>query len=154
MAIKKIVTRQYRDIAQQALGNAALWFIPKEGWICTVRKAFGMSGVQLAQRLGVTKAWVYRTEKAELSGGVTLKTMQRMAEAMGCRFVYAIMPNSDIETFMFNQAKKKAASLVKKTNTQMALEAQALSEEQIAFEIDRLARDMVQNMPSDFWDDK
>ena len=153
MAIKKVVIHQYRRIVQQAAEKVAGWITPKEGWICTVRKALGMSGVQLAHRLGVTKALAYRNESAELSGSVTLKTMQRIAEAMDCRFVYAIVPNGEIDELILKQARKKAAVLVKKTNTQMALEEQSLSADQINYEIDRLAREMAETMPSDFWDE-
>jgi predicted DNA-binding mobile mystery protein A len=56
----------------------------------TVRKAIGMSGSQLANRLGVTKGRVSQAESAELSGSATLKSMHSMAQAMNCRFVYAV----------------------------------------------------------------
>jgi len=154
MALKKIVTRQYQAVVQQALNSTAELPLPPEGWICTVRKALNMSGAQLARRLKATRAWVHRTEKAELAGGVTLNTMKNMADAMGCRFVYAIVPNGSIDDLVFTQARKKAVALVKKTSTQMALEAQTLSDDQIHYEIDRLTREVAENMPSDFWDDQ
>ncbi len=153
-AVKKIATRQYQHIVQEAITPAAGLTLPPQGWLCTVRNALSMSGAQLARRLGSTRAWINRTEKAELSGGVTLKTMQHMAQAMGCRFVYAIVPeNGGIEDLILAQARKKAAQLVKKTNTQMALEAQTLAPKQISYEIDRLAKEMIEAMPSDFWDE-
>lgn len=153
-AVKKIATRQYRRIVQEAVKPAIELALPPQGWLCTVRNALSMSGAQLARRLGSTRAWINRTEKAELTGSVTLKTMQHMAQAMGCRFVYAIVPeNGGVEDLILAQARKKAARLVKKTNTQMALEAQTLAPDQINYEIDRLAREMVEIMPSDFWDE-
>lgn len=153
-AVKSVVTRQYRHIVQQALSQAVGLTVPPEGWLCTVRKALGMSGAQLARRLGVTRALINQTQKAELAGGVTLKTMQHMAEAMGCRFVYAIVPKEGgVDDLIRVQARKKAARLVAKTNTQMALEEQSLSSDQINYEIDRLVREMAEAMPSDFWDE-
>lgn len=154
MTIKSVVNSQYRNIINQAVNQAARLVVPPEGWICTVRKSLNMSGAQLARRLGVTRAQVFKTEKAETSGNITLKTIQGMAEAMGCRFVYAIVPEESIDALILNQAQKKAMTLVHKTNSHMALEAQALSVEQINYEIDRLTRQMVERMPSDLWDDK
>lgn len=152
--VKKIAARQYRRIVQEVVKPAAALALPPQGWLCTVRNALSMSGAQLARRLGSTRAWINRTEKAELSGSVTLKTMQHMAEAMGCRFIYAIVPkNGGVDDLIYAQARKKAAQLVRKTSTQMALEAQTLAPDQIDYEIDRLAREMVETMPSDFWDE-
>jgi len=152
MSIKQIVISQYRNIVNEAADKMANPFMPNEGWIGTVRKALNMSGAQLARRMGVTRARIFKSEKAELSGAVTLKTMQRTAEAMGCRFVYAIIPDQKIEKIIEDQARKKATELVKRTNIQMALESQTLSNEKIKFEIDRLTQEMVKVMPSDFWD--
>ena len=69
---------------------------------------------------------------------VTLKTMQSMAEAMDCTFVYAIVPKQNTE----------AAS------THMALEAQSLNKEQLEFEIKRIAAQFIDKMSSDFWHDE
>jgi hypothetical protein len=35
----------------------------------------------------------------------------------------------------------------------MALEAQALSKQQVDFEIERIAVEILQKLPSDFWDE-
>ena len=43
----------------------------------------------------------------------------------------------------------KAREQVKNASTHMALEAQALSEEKIVFEIDLLAAEIIEKMPSD-----
>lgn len=85
---------------------------------------------------------------------MTLKTMQNMAEAMGCRFVYAIVPEQDTQSLIEQQARKKAQALVQQANEQMALEAQSLSAEQIRFEIARLEKELLEKMPNDFWDDE
>lgn len=153
-AIRKIATRQYQRLVQDAVQPADRLVLPPQGWISTVRSALGMSGAQVARRLGSTRAWISRTEKAESSGSVTLKTMQRMAEAMGCRFVYAIVPvNGGVEDLILTQARKKAARLVAASNTQMALEAQALTKDQVEYEVERLARQMMEAMPPDFWEE-
>jgi predicted DNA-binding mobile mystery protein A len=154
MSIKKVVTDQYRSIANTAGKAVAQLSMPPEGWVRTVRKALCLSGDQLAARVGVTRAQVFKTEKAEVSGNVTIKTLQSMAEAMNCRFVYAIVPHGTIEDLILLQAKRKALKLVKRTNAHMALEDQTLTLEKIDYEIGRLTQQLIDRMPSDFWTDK
>ena len=153
MSIKKIVTAQYQSVVDRAVVSARGLSVPKEGWIRTVRKSLGMSGAQLARRLGVTRALVSNTERAELSGSVTIKAMQRMARAMDCRFVYSIVPDGAIQEMISKRAREKALAIVDRANKHMALEAQTLSKEQINFEIRRLQQELVNAMPSDLWND-
>ena len=155
MSIQDIVLKQYRDKVNQAyfqLGGYPLSL--SEGWLKTVRKALGMSGTQLAKRLGVTKGQISQTESGELSGSVTLKTMQKMAQAMDCRFVYAVIPTQEIEKIIKHRAVLKAKEQIKAASTQMALEAQALNDEQLAYAVDQLASEIVEKMPSDLWNDE
>jgi len=151
MTVKRIALQQYQSIADRAAIPFDSVRTPREGWIATVRRALGMSGPQLARRLGVGRARISQAERAELTGGITLKTMQAMAEAMGCRFVYAIVPEGRIEDLIAAQARKKAASIVGRARVHMALERQALSERQDAAEIERLAEDLIRTMPRDLW---
>jgi len=151
--MKQIVTAQYQDIVNRAAKAVRGLSMPSEGWLRTVRKSLGMSGAQLARRMGVTRGLISNTEKAELSGGVTIKAMQQMAEALDCRFVYAIVPEDEIEELIERRAQEKAQVIVEKAGEQMALEAQGLSAAQLKFEKERLARDMVRDLPSDLWND-
>jgi len=155
MNVKAIALRQYQAIVDRAAaGSAEEIGVPPEGWIATVRRALGMSGAELARRLGVTRARISKAERAEIQGGVTLRTMHAAAEAMGCRFVYAIVPDGRIEDVIAAQARRKAQALVRKASDHMALESQSLSEEQNAEEVERLARDLLRDMPSGLWSDR
>lgn len=155
MSIEKIVAKQYRDKVNQAVSQFdGFSMLPQEGWLRTVRTALGMSGPQLAKRLGVTKARISKAEQDEPSGSVTLKTMQAMAEAMGCKFVYAVVPKQNVEDIIKLRAIEKAKAQVKSASTQMALEAQALSKEQLEYEVERIAAQIVERMPSDLWNDE
>jgi len=114
-----------------------------------------MSGADVAKKMGVTRSRVTTAERAELTGGVTLKTMQATAEAMGCRFVYAIIPASgDVEDIITAQARKKAMTIVGTASKHMALEDQKLPDDKIAQEVERLTREIALEMPSNFWSDK
>ena len=152
MTVKTIVQKQYQRIVDATVSHAALR-TPPEGWLRTVRKALGMSGAQLAKKMGVTRARIAQAEQSELSGGATLKSMQAAAAAMGCRFVYAVVPEKRIEDLIVAQARKKAEALVGTASKHMALESQTLTDKKIAGEIERLTREIARDMASDFWSD-
>jgi transcriptional regulator with XRE-family HTH domain len=63
-------------------------------WIRTMRKKQGLKGFQLAEKLNVSPARVSVMERDESRGAVTLKMMQRAAEAMGCKFEYRIVQDA------------------------------------------------------------
>ena len=152
MSVKTVAQRQYRSIVDNAAASVAGLKTPPEGWLRTVRSALGMSGAEVAKKMGVTRARITKAEHAELTGGVTLKSMQATAEALGCRFVYAIIPSSGrIEDIITAQARKKAIAIVSTASKHMALENQKLPDDKIAQEVERLTREIAQEMPSDFW---
>ena len=154
MSVKTTIKRQYQGIVDRAALQHAGSKVPSEGWVVTVRKALGMSGAQLARRLGVTRASVSQTEKNELSGSVTLKHMQNTAKALGCSFVYAIIPDEHIEDEIRSQATRKATKLVQRVSGHMALESQSLPPEKTQEEITRLRDELMRDMPSDFWEER
>ncbi len=157
MNIKKIVISQYGDIVNAASVQMQDVSAPKEGWLKTVRKALSMSVTQLAKRLDVTRSLIYKTEKAEQSGGITLNKMKQVAQAMECRFVYALVPLNKpytVESIVEKMAKKMAMKVVMKTQEHMALESQAISKEQIELEISRVTDEILRERTSEIWNTK
>jgi len=151
--MKKIITHQYQEIVDSAAKHVAEISVPPEGWLRTMRSAIGMSGAQLARHLGLSRAQVSQAEKNELAGVITLKTLKRMAEGMGCRVVYAVVPEKTAGDLVAKRARERAKQLINKTNVHMALEQQSLDQEQLSFELERLERELIQEMPSDLWND-
>ena len=151
MHVRGTARKQYQDIVDHAAKHVKGLSIPAEGWLVTIRKALGMSGINQARRLDVTRAAIAQAEKAELEGRVTLKYMDKAAKAVGCKFVYAIVPETSIEDIIEEQAIKKATALVKKAGGHMALEMQPLTDSQTDDEIKRLAEELIRAMPSKFW---
>lgn len=156
MSVKEAVAKQYRAIVDRATASIGQQpNLPSEGWIATTRKALGMSAAQLARRLGVTRARASKVEQAERVGGVTLRTMRAAAEAMGCRFVYAIVPvEGRVEKVIAAQARRKARALVATASAHMALERQSLPNEKNRAEVERIAGELARTMPADFWSDE
>lgn len=152
MSVEDVARQQYQRIVDAAAAYTTLE-MPPEGWLRTVRKALGMSGAALAKRMRVTRMRIAKAEMSEQSGGITLKSMQTMAEAMGCRFVYGIIPRCRVEDIITAQARKKATALVNTTSKHMALESQVLPNERIQEEIERITRRIADEMPRDLWND-
>ena len=63
-------------------------------WIRTVRTRRSIQGKQLAKKMQVSPARISVLEKDEQRGAVTLKMMQKAADALDCTFVYALIPKS------------------------------------------------------------
>lgn len=156
MNIQNTIIQQYQRLVDRASFSGSDLDLPPEGWLRTMRKALGMSGAQLARKMGVTRALISQAENNEVYGNVTLKTMQTMAEAMGCRFVYAVLPpkGKETEDVIFAQAMKKARAIAERTNEHMALEGQSLFKATLENQIERLAQRLAVEMASDFWNDK
>ncbi len=153
MSIKDIARNQQQVLINKAAKVASDLPDAQAGWIATVRSSLGMTAAQLSRRLGVNRAYVSAAEDAEINGTLTVKRLQRMAEAMGCRFVYCIVPEGDVQDLIEKQARAKATALVMRASKQMALENQMLSPEQTKYEIERLTKELLQKMPSDFWEE-
>ena len=151
-SVKDTAKRQYSRILDQAARQLADLKAPPKGWISTMREALGMSAPELARRLGVTKPAIYQAERNERKGGVTLQHMEKLAEAMGGRFVYAIVPRESVESVLRAQAREKAEQIVRRASAHMALEKQSLSSKQTQSEIERLSDELLRERPSDFWD--
>ena len=155
MSVRATAKRQYMRIVDRAVEQIGSLQIPSEGWLTTMRKALGMSVPQLARRAGVTKAAIYQAERKEREGGITIRQMEKLADSLDGRFVYAIVPaDGDIRDRLRVQARAKAEAIVRRASSHMALEKQSLTNEQIVQETERLANRLVDDMPSDFWDER
>ena len=155
MSVRATAKRQYMRIVDRAVEQIGSLQIPSEGWLTTMRKALGMSVPQLARRAGVTKAAIYQAERKERERGITIRQMEKLADSLDGRFVYAIVPaHGDIRDRLRVQARAKAEAIVRRASSHMALEKQSLTNEQIVQEMERLANRLVDDMPSDFWDDR
>lgn len=126
---------------------------PSDGWLRAVRKALGMSTRQLANRMKITQQSADRLERNELDDSITLKRLRAAAEAVGCKLVYAFVPEAgSLEETLRAQAMKKARALIEPVNHTMVLEAQGVGnlEEKIREKAEELMRDPNPRL----WDDK
>ncbi len=113
---------------------------PPKGWIKALREALAMSQADLARRLNVTQASVASMERSEALGKIQLGTLQRVAEAMDCDVVYALVPRRGLEATLRDAARRKLLPHLRAVTQTMSLEDQESSPEAglIDDEIDRL----------------
>src|ERR1700760_3308881 len=78
---------------------------PPKGWLRAIRDALGMTTAQYGKRLGVSQPRIVELEKSEQEGSVTLNTLQRAAEALGCRLFYVLVPERPLAEVVTKRAK-------------------------------------------------
>ena len=120
----------------------------RTGWISYMREALCMTQSTLAKAAGLDQTTVHQIEKRESAGKVTIQTMRKIADAMDCEFVYAIIPKQDLTEFLKNKAIAKAAHIVREADVHMALEDQRVTED-IKERIERVAEDLLAK--GDIW---
>lgn len=125
---------------------------PPRGWIRAIRVAIGMSGPQLAKRLGISPPGIFAMEQSESEEKITLKTLNRAAEALECTVAYALIPNSSLRKMVDNQARKVAEELVKNVSHTMKLEQQLPRQRALERETKRIAEDLADNLSRQLWD--
>lgn len=125
---------------------------PTRGWLRALREALGMTSAQLAARLRVVPSRVSALEKAEATGGTTIKSMREAAEAMGCTFVYAIVPTRPLDELMQTRAAALADAELARVHHTMRLEDQALDARDLADARERLIATYLEGNPRRLWD--
>ena len=110
----------------QARTTVPTLLAPRQGWIRSIRGALGMSAQELGRRLGVTQSAVARHETSEISGTIQLDSLRRVAEALNCDLVYALIPREELELSVQRQAEKRARAQLAPIEHSMGLEQQAV----------------------------
>ncbi len=150
---KKLVREQLDETLKQ-LRPVKTLTIPGKGWVRAIRDALGMTGRQLATRLGVNKQRVARIEQDEKLGRVKLNTLRNVAEAMNCTFVYGFVPKISLEQTIRNRAGIVAKKRMARSDQTMRLEKQELTTVEKEKALNSLIEDIVNTMPKSLWDDQ
>jgi predicted DNA-binding mobile mystery protein A len=126
---------------------------PPKGWVRAIREALGLTTAQFARRLGMAQPSVIALEKSEAAGRITLRTLERAAEALGCRVVYALIPAKPLAETVRERAKIVAARKLAAVEQTMRLEDQSVrttAERRIAL---AALMEALMKKPARLWDD-
>ena len=148
--------RIQREEIERALGQDQQLRVqlqpPTGGWLKGIRTALGMTAKQLGRRIGISQATVSQAELAESEGRITLKTLRKMADGMGCELVYAVVPRASLDMIVFNNANRAAQRIVGEVSQGMALEGQSTDDSSRAAQVDTLRERLIAQGSSQIWD--
>jgi predicted DNA-binding mobile mystery protein A len=127
--------------------------VPAGGWVRAIRESLGMTHAQLAARMGGrTPQTIEAMQRSEAAGSIQLDTLRQLAEAMGCKLVYAIVPSQPINAVLHDRAQTLARQTMKGTTHTMRLEAQDLAPEAQQRALDRERDRLLAGNPRRLWD--
>ena len=124
------MNRQFRSLRRSQLDRSfaaakSLPPRPSGGWIAAVREALGFSLADIGRRLRVPRQNIQMFERAEATDRITLGTLRKVAEAMGCDLIYGFVPKSgSFEELAERPTRESASRDVQRVVHSMALEDQ------------------------------
>src|SRR3984885_5818664 len=142
-------SRSQLDERFREMGPAGRYAAPVRGWIKAIREALGMSTAQLAKRLGIKQPSLVELEKSEAKGTIELATLRRVAEALDCSLVYALVPNKPLETMVRDRARAFTRKRRAHVEHSMLLEDQKVRGKDAEGRLDEIVRE---TNPRLFWD--
>jgi predicted DNA-binding mobile mystery protein A len=84
--------RRRLDVEMRPFRRAAREKKPTEGLLRAVRQALRVPVAEITEKMGVNRSVLFDLEASERKCTITMSSMVRMAEAMGCDVVYGIVP--------------------------------------------------------------
>jgi predicted DNA-binding mobile mystery protein A len=127
---------------------------PPSGWIHAVRGSLGITSRQLADLLGISQGNVVALERREAEGKATFESVQKAAQAMGCRLVYALVPAApfeSLESIIDVKARAAASELLGRVEHTMQLEKQGSDAKDKKEAVERLADQLKAKMDKRLW---
>jgi predicted DNA-binding mobile mystery protein A len=147
---KRTIARRNLDERLASLKPVGAHMPPPRGWIRALREALGMSARQLGQRLGVKQQSVMDLEASEAQGTIQINTLMRVAEALDCTLVYALVPRTSLDEMVTARARSVARAQLVRIGHNMDLEAQGLPAAELDAQVDEFAERYVRDR--DLWD--
>lgn len=142
---------QQLDVALARWRSVDLPSRPPSGWLKAIREAMGMPATQLAKRLDVVASTVTRLEASEADDTISLATLRRAAEALGCELHYALVPKQSLAGTLESRATALARQRMAAVSHSMALEAQATSKNTLAKQTRSLAASLLNGSRRELW---
>ena len=141
------------DAALTCWRSADLPSRPSSGWLKAIRESLGMTATHLAERLGVRTSTVTRLERSEADDTISLVTLRRAAEALGCELHYALVPRQSLADTLEALATSVAREQMAAISHTMGLEAQATSAQVLDEQTRALAQNLLKGSRRILWKD-
>jgi predicted DNA-binding mobile mystery protein A len=124
---------------------------PRAGWLRAIREALGMTVRQFAKAAGTAPSTAQAAERAESKGDISLSTLTRYADALGCELRYVLVPRKPLQQVVEQRAEAIARAEIAAVHHSMALEDQATSQEQMELQVAELRRKLLEGPRSRLW---
>ena len=124
---------------------------PRRGWLRAIRTALGMTSNQLASRLQTSQSAIIEYEQREIAETISLAILRRVAAAMDCDLVYALVPRRPLREIVESQAENVAQRKLASVAHSMTLEDQGVSDEAMERQVQELARKLIESRRRELW---
>jgi predicted DNA-binding mobile mystery protein A len=149
---KKLLIEQL-DQKLNPFQKTELVLVPNKGWINTIRTTLNMTMAQLGAKLNITRQGVKRIEDSEAKGTLSINSLKEVAEALELKFVYGFVPkDGSIDNLINLKAENLARKIVLRTNQNMKLENQGISDDKINDSVMDLANEIKRELRRSLWD--
>ena len=149
---KKLLIEQL-DQKLKPFQKTEMVLVPNKGWINTVRTTLNMTMAQLGTKLNITRQGVKRIEESEAKGTISINSLKEVGEALELKFIYGYVPkDGTIDSLINSKAENLARKIVLRTNQNMKLENQGISDKKINESIIDLAYEIKREMRKSLWD--
>ncbi len=149
MRDKRAQSRRRLDQRFGRHGDLADLAPPPQGWIRTLRDSLGMTSGDLARRMGVHPSRIPAIERGERERTLKLDTLTRVADAMQCDLVYALVPRTSLDGMVEIQARLSAIRHLRNVMAHSRLEDQEVTPDDLEAQIADLAAEFQQRR--DLW---
>jgi hypothetical protein len=91
-AVERLKLQRKLDVEMQPFRRAGMELNPTSGLLRAIRTALRIPIDEIAAAMKMNRSGVFDMETRELSNTISIRSLSRMAEAMGCKLVYGIVP--------------------------------------------------------------
>jgi predicted DNA-binding mobile mystery protein A len=114
-------------------------------------ETLGIPAAAQAKQLGITTSGLQKLELAEANQVITLASLRKLAEALGCELQYALVPRQPLAQQLQDRAQQVAAQQLAPVAHTMALEDQAAQGPAYQQQRDLLAQELLAGPRRNLW---
>jgi predicted DNA-binding mobile mystery protein A len=124
---------------------------PRRGWLKEIREALGRTQRQQAELLGIASSTLHKSEQSEADERISLGQLRKLADALDCELVYALIPRKPLPEVVQDLAIQLAKAEVYGVAHTMSLEDQRPADERIQKQVTRRAQELLRGKWSNLW---
>lgn len=128
--------------------NAA---VPPGGWLRAIRESLGRSLKTQAEIAGVSSGTLTKSERSEAEDRISLAQLRKLAAALDCELVYALVPKKPLHEVIQDRAEFMAKQEILGVAHSMSLEDQRPSDAFIERQIDERRRELLDGSWARLW---